>query len=86
MSAAVDQVIQQVKDASSLDDSVLAYLAGVPQLIADAVAKALANGATAEELAPLTDLGNELKGKTDAVKAALIAGTPVSAQMAKQKK
>lgn len=71
----IDTVITEMTNATTVEDSAIAFINGVPQLIADAVAKALANGATQEELAPLTDLGTTLQAKSDALQAALTANT-----------
>ena len=83
---AVQQIIDAATAAKSVDDSVLAYVSGVPKLINDAVAAALAKGATAEELAPLSTLATDLAASTAAVQKAITDNTPVSAAMAKQKK
>ena len=82
---AVQTAIDAMTAATSLDDSVLAFLNGVPAMIAAAKAEAVANGATAEELAPFDALSAELTAKGAAVKAALVANTPISASQAAKK-
>lgn len=79
MSQAVDDVIAKVRETETVLDSALAYIQAVPGLIRDAVTAAVANGATAEELAPLTTLSSELQAKATAVKDALVANTPQAA-------
>ena len=69
-------LIAEVQAAETVEDSATAFIQGVPGLIAAAVAKALANGATEAELAPLAQLTTDLKAKSDALTAALTANTP----------
>jgi hypothetical protein len=75
-SPVIDQVITEMTNATTVEDSAIAFITGVPQMIADAVAKAIENGATAEELQPVSDVGNQLQTKSDALQAALVANTP----------
>ncbi len=56
-------------------DSAIVFINGVPKLIADAVAAAIAAGATPEELKAITDLGTSLAAKGDALAAAVEANT-----------
>lgn len=67
----LDALVAEVKRAETVDDSVLAFVAGVPGLIQAAVDKALALGATATELEPLGTLATDLKAKSDAIVAAI---------------
>ncbi len=83
---AVDQILAAVTAATSVDDSAIAFITGVPALITAAVAAAVANGATAEELAPVSQAATDLQAKSDALVAALTANTPVNAAQAKAKK
>lgn len=76
MSQAVDDVIAQVSKTNTVLDSAVVFVKGVPGLIDAAVKEALAKGATAAELLPLTNLSGELKAKSDALEAALTANTP----------
>lgn len=76
MSQTVDSLVATVTAATTVLDSAAVYIGGVPGLISDAVSKALANGATAAELAPLTDLAATMKTKSDAVLSAIAANTP----------
>jgi len=76
--AAIDNLTAEVTAVTSVDASALAFVQGVPALIAAAVAAAGANGATAAELQPLTDLGNALKAQSDQLAAAITANTPAA--------
>jgi hypothetical protein len=69
----IAELTQEVTDAEGIIDSATAFVNGTAQAIADAVAAALANGATQEQLQPLTDLGEAMKVKADALAAALQA-------------
>ena len=71
----IDTTIAEMTNATTVEDSAITFINGVPQMIQDAVTKALANGATQEQLAPLTDLGAALQAKSDALQAALTANT-----------
>jgi hypothetical protein len=74
----VDTTIAEIQAATTVIDSATIFANSVPGLISDAVSKALANGATAAQLAPLTDLGTALKAKADALAAAVVANTPAA--------
>jgi hypothetical protein len=66
---------QEVKDTDGVVDSATAFILGVAQKIADAVAAAMADGLTSAQLQPFSDLGAEMKAKSDTL-AAAIAGPP----------
>jgi hypothetical protein len=68
-------LIREVNETNTILDSAKTYIQGVPGLINDAVAQATANGATAEELAPLTQLAADLDAKANDVAAAIQANT-----------
>lgn len=70
-SPVIQQVIDQMTNAETVEDAAIVYIQGVPGLIAAAVQQALDNGATAEQLVPVSNLGNDLKAKSDALQAAL---------------
>jgi len=72
----LEDTIAAMTQASTVEDSAVLFITGVPALIATAVAEAQSNGATAAQLAPLTDLNVNLKAKSDALQAALVANTP----------
>ena len=76
MAKPIDDVIAAVTAEDTIIDSAVAFINSVPGLITDAVNKALQNGATAAELAPLTALAADVLAKKDALAAALTANTP----------
>ncbi len=82
----VDDVIAQINATDTVLDGAIVYVASVPQLIAAAVQQAIAGGATAAQLQPLTDLTATLKSKSDSLVAALAANTPSPAPTPVQKK
>ncbi len=77
--AAIDNLKAQVTKATTIMDGAIAFINGVPGLIAAAVEASLANGATAEQLAPLTDLGTALGNESDALQTAMTANTTTPA-------
>ncbi len=76
MAADLQPVIDEMTEAETVMDSAIVFITSVPSLISTAVSDALANGATADQLKPVSDLGAGLKVKTDALKAALTPPTP----------
>lgn len=74
----VQQVLDQVKATDTVIDSATALINGFGQVVTDAVNKAIANGATQQELAPVTDALAEIRGKTDALAKAVVAGAPAA--------
>ncbi len=73
---AIVDLTDEITEAESVIDGAVIFVNGVPDLIAAAVKAAIANGATAAELAPVTALGVDLKAKAQALKDALVANTP----------
>ncbi len=69
-------LIDEITAADATIDSAVLFINGVPGLIASAVAAAIANGATADQLKPVTDLGDALKTKATALASAVAANTP----------
>jgi hypothetical protein len=67
-----------VTKARTVIGSATTFVNGVAPLIAAAVAAAIANGATAEELQPVSDLGVALDAEADALAAAILANTPAA--------
>ena len=78
------QLTQQVQNTVGVEQSATALINGFQQKLDDAVAKALENGATAEELQPLSELSNEMQTQTDALSAAVAAqsGPPTGSEAA----
>ncbi len=66
----------QVKAATDAEDSATLLINGFAARLQAAVDAAIANGATAEELAPVQDEVNALKASSDALSAAVVANTP----------
>lgn len=73
MPQVLDDLAAQVTATQGVEESAVAALNGVADRIAAAVAKALENGATAEQLAPVTDEVASLKASADALAAAVAA-------------
>jgi len=71
----VDAVIQQITATDNVIDSATQLITGFHDVIAQAVKDALAGGASKEDLAPVTDALAQIKGKTDALAAAVEANT-----------
>jgi hypothetical protein len=65
-----------VTKAVTVNDSAIALINGIADRIKSAVAAALANGATAEELAPVQAEADALNASADALSAAVVANTP----------
>lgn len=84
--ATVDTVVAEITQANTVIDGAIVYVASIPKLIADAVTAAIANGATAAELQPVSDLGASLKAKSDALVQAIAANTPSPAPTPQQLK
>ena len=73
-----EQIAQLETELTAIDtvvDSATAFVNGFAAALASAVQEAIANGATQEQLQPLTDLGVTAQGKADALAAAIIANT-----------
>lgn len=68
-------LIAEVTAAETVEASATALIAGIPARIQAAVDAATANGATAAELAPLTDLVTALKASDAALSTAVVANT-----------
>jgi len=73
-----------INNAETVIDGATAFANGVPALIASAAAAAIANGATEEEIAPVSQLGVSLQAKADALAAALVANTTAAPTVAGQ--
>lgn len=73
--SSIDNLISTVAALDSVIDSAAATINGIQGQIQAAVTAALANGATAAQLAPLTDLNTDLAAKKDALAAAVAANT-----------
>ena len=76
MAFPLDPIIADMTNATTVMDSAIVFVNGVPKAIQAAVDAAIANGATAAQLQPVADLGTALQAKSDALVAALAANTP----------
>lgn len=74
----IDTLVADVAAEDTVIDSAVALLTGIQARIDAAVTAALANGATAAELAPLTALSADIQAKTKALGDAVIANTPAA--------
>lgn len=77
MNPILQQLQEQVAATLEVEKSAVVALSGVAARIDAAVAKALENGATAAQLAPVVDEVTALKGSADAL-AAAIASIPAA--------
>lgn len=75
---AIAQLTAKVQAQTTVDASATAFINGVPALIADAVAKAQAAGATPAQLQAITDLGAAIDNASGPLVAAVSANTPAA--------
>ncbi len=73
---ALSTLLTAVQNDTTVEQSVLAYVQGVPALIQAAVADALAAGATPAQLQQITDAATTLTNNGAAIVAAIKANTP----------
>ena len=81
MAALDDKIAALQADVTAeqtVEQSAITLIQGIPALIADAVAKAQAAGATDAQLQALTDLGTSITNNAAALGAAVTAGTPAA--------
>lgn len=76
MSADLSQEIEAITAAVTVIDSAIVLVRSIPDLIATAVAAAVENGATAEQLQPFTELSDILNEKQAELAQAMLANTP----------
>ncbi len=74
----ITDLTNQVTKATTVEKSAEALINGIQSRIAAAVAAAVANGATAEQLQPVSDLAAALDTESDALNAAVVANTPAA--------
>jgi hypothetical protein len=72
----LDDLTAQITRATTVAESAKTLIDGIGQRVTDAVAAAIANGATAEELAPVAELATALDAEATALEQAVIANTP----------
>lgn len=76
--AILDDLAAQVKANTDVEDSATLLINGFAARVQAAVDKALAGGATAEQLAPIQDEVTAMKRSADALSAAVVANTPAA--------
>lgn len=76
--AVLDQLAAQVQANIDAEASAITVLNGIAGRVQAAVDAALANGATAEQLAPVTDEVTALNASAAALGAAIVASTPAA--------
>lgn len=74
----LDDLSREITNATSVQASATVLINGIADRIATAVSQAISNGATAEELQPVSDLGTQLQQQTDELNKAILANTPVT--------
>lgn len=75
MNPILQKLADQVEKNKQVEASAVLLIKGIAGRIADAVAKAIANGATAEELAPVSAEVDALKASADELGATVDANT-----------
>lgn len=74
----IAELTAAVTKATTVEKSAEALISGFGSRLDAAVQAAVANGATAEQLQPVTDLGTALDAESDALSAAVTANTPAA--------
>lgn len=69
----LDQLKQQVQQTTGVEQSAITLINGIQAQIDQAVQAAMENGATAEELQPVSDLSNAMSDQTNQLAAAIQA-------------
>ena len=72
-SPVLQQLTEQVTNTKGVEESAVVFINGLQARIDAAVAAALENGATAEQLQPVSDLSTAMEAQTDALAAAIAA-------------
>lgn len=75
---AIEALRVKVEENTTEAGSAIAYIKGVPDLVAAAVAEALAAGATPEQLTALTNLQTKIGDETQAFIDAVPVNTPAA--------
>lgn len=72
----IEQLKAQIERTNGVIASATTLIQGIPTLLTDAVNQAMQNGATAAELEPINQLGQQLAANADALAAAVTANNP----------
>lgn len=75
---AIADLTTKIAALTAVDESAAVLIGGIGGQITAAVDKALAAGATPEQLAAMTDLSAKLESETTSMAAAVAAGTPAA--------
>ncbi len=78
MAADLSGITNAVTKATTVETSAQALIEGFAARLQSAVDAAVANGATAEQLAPVSELSVALDTESDALAAAVQANTPAA--------
>lgn len=78
MAQVLTDLAAQVAVNTSVEGSAVVLINGFAQRLTDAVAAAIANGATAEELAPVQEQVDAMKASAQALADAVTANTPAA--------
>lgn len=78
MNTLIQTLTDEVAQTKEVEASALAFINGIAARQQAAVDAALANGATAEQLAPITDEVNAMAQSRAALAAAILANTPAA--------
>lgn len=78
LQSAIDQLRQDVAQQTSVTQSAVTLLNGIPALIQDAISKAQAAGATPDQMAALHELDASIQQQTQALAQAVSANTPAN--------
>ena len=78
MAKVLDDLAAQVKKNTDAEAAATVVINGIAARLQAAVDAALANGATAAELAPVTDEITALNASADTLSAAIVANTPAA--------
>lgn len=81
MATATEQIAAltaQITKATTVEKSAELLINGFSTRLAAAIAAAVANGATVEQLQPVSDLGTALDAESDTLSAAVVANTPAA--------
>jgi len=79
LDAQITALAQDVANETAADQSAITLIKGIPGLIAAAIAKAQAAGATPAQLQAISDLGQALTSNASQLGAAVVANTPAAA-------
>lgn len=83
MNPIIDDLTATITNATTVEKSAEEFIKGVATKIQAGIDAGLANGATAEQLAPFTDLNKALNDESAALQAAMTANTAAAKRAGK---